>query len=299
MSSSLLIGTRGSQLALAQTLSVVRTLQSANPGLAVETRTVTTKGDRITDAPLSAFGGEGVFVKELERALLAGEIDLAVHSLKDMPTAVPDGLIIAAVPERADVRDALIAKQASGLDSLPHGALIGTSSLRRRAQMLFYRPDLRITNLRGNLDTRLRKLAETDLDAILLAAAGLDRMGWSDRITERFSCDICLPAVSQGALAIETRQDDEAVIAAVRRLNHELTVTAVTAERAFLRALGGGCQMPIGAWARREGPMLRLDGVVAQTDGAWLIRDAVAGPPEEPEHLGARLAAVLLERMPQ
>ncbi|MBI4553223.1 MAG: hydroxymethylbilane synthase [Candidatus Latescibacteria bacterium] len=299
MSLSLIIGTRGSQLALAQTRMVAHDLQAANPGLTVETRTLTTTGDRITDAPLASFGGEGVFVKELERALLSGEIDLAVHSLKDLPTTVPDGLVIAAVPERADVRDALLAKQPGGLAVLPDGARIGTSSPRRRAQLLSHRPDLQITNLRGNLDTRLRKLTETDLDAIVLAAAGLDRLGWSDRITERLSCEICLPAVSQGALAVETRRDDDAIIAAVSRLNHEPTVTAVTAERAFLRALGGGCQVPVGAWARFEGPTLRLDGMIAHSDGVWLVRDAVAGRPDEAEELGSRLAAMLLERMPK
>lgn len=298
MNAPLIIGTRGSQLALTQTNQVAQALQDVNPGLAVEIRILKTKGDRVTDVPLSSFGGEGVFVKELERALLTGEIDLAIHSLKDLPTTVSDGLTIGGVPERADVRDALISKHKVGIDDLPRGARIGTSSLRRRAQLLAYRPDLTLTDLRGNLDTRLRKLADTDLDAIILASAGLDRLGWSDRITERISGEVCLSAVGQGALGIETRCNDDRVIPAVQRLNHESTRLAVTAERAFLRGLGGGCQTPVGAWARRDGPTLRMDALIAEIDGAWVVRDTVSGAPEDAERLGEDLAKTLLARTP-
>ena len=272
-------------------------LQDIHPELSVEIRVLKTKGDRVTDAPLSSFGGEGVFVKELERALLAEEVDLAVHSLKDMPTIMPDGLTLACIPERADVRDALISKHDGGFEALPQGARIGTSSLRRRAQMLGRRSDLTMVNLRGNLDTRLKKLEETDLDAIVLAAAGLDRMGWGNRITERMSCDVLLPAVGQGALALQTRSDDR-VVPLVQALNHSPTALAVTAERAFLRTLGGGCQTPIGAWARLEDDTLRIDGLVADTNGAWMVRDAVSGTSDDAESLGAELAERVQHNLP-
>jgi hydroxymethylbilane synthase len=299
MASPLIIGTRGSQLALTQTRMVAQAIQTANPGLSVDIRVMKTTGDRTTDAPLVSFGGEGVFVRELERALLAGEIDLAVHSLKDLPTALPDGLAIAAVPERADVRDALISREGSRLDGLPAGARIGTSSPRRRAQLLAYRPDLRCADIRGNIDTRLRKLAESgEFDAIVLACAGLDRMGWGDRIHERIPCAVCLPAVGQAALAVEARAADDRVIAPASKITHAPTERAVTAERAFLQAAGGGCHTPAGAWGRMDGPALVLDGVLAAPDGAWAVRDAVAGPPERAETLGEALARRILERVP-
>ncbi len=272
-------------------------LQDAYPGLSVEIRIFSTKGDRVIDAPLSSVGGEGVFVKELERALLAGEVDLAVHSLKDMPTVMTDGLMLTSVPERGDVRDGLISKHEGGFTALPKGAKIGTCSPRRRAQMLAHRPDLTMVDTRGNLDTRLKKLEETDLDAIVLAAAGLDRMGWGDRITERLSCDILLPAVGQGALAIQTRCDHREP-SLVQTLNHDPTALSVTAERSFLRALGGGCQAPIGAWARLHGKALRIDGLVAATDGAWLVRDTITGSPDDAEALGAELAQQLQKKLP-
>ncbi|MBT5876088.1 MAG: hydroxymethylbilane synthase [Candidatus Latescibacteria bacterium] len=294
----LIIGTRGSQLARTQTDMVADQIRSDNPDMQIEIRILTTKGDRITDAPLSSFGGEGVFVKELERALLSDEIDIAVHSLKDMPTAIPDGLALSAIPERADARDALISADGLHFSDLPRGARIGTSSLRRRGQLLGQRPDLTMVDLRGNLDTRLKKLLETDLDAIILATAGLDRLGWSDRITERLPCDLVLPAVGQGALSLETKTDGRARSIAAT-MNHERTELAVTAERAFLKALGGGCQTPIGGWARLIGDELVVDGLVADVDGKWIVRNQLHGPPDEAERLGISLAekiAVLVDK---
>ncbi len=291
------IATRGSELALTQTKMVARMLQDTYPELSVEIRIFKTKGDRVTNAPLSSVGGEGLFVKELERALVAEEVDLAIHSLKDMPTVMKNGLMLASVLERGDVRDALISKHDGGFKALPKAARIGTSSPRRRAQMLGHRPDLTVVNIRGNLDTRLKKLEETDLDAIVLAAAGLDRMGWGDRITERLSCEIILPAVGQGALAIQTRCDNK-VMPLVQTLNHDPTALAVTAERGFLYALSGGCQTPIGAWARFHGEALWVDGLVAATDGAWLVRDTIAGSPDDAEALGAQLAEQVQQKLP-
>jgi hydroxymethylbilane synthase len=241
-----------------------------------------------------------VFVKELERALLSGEIDMAVHSLKDLPATLPEGLVIASTPERADARDALIAKQVDRLEALPEGACVATSSPRRRAQLLAYRPDLRLTDLRGNIDTRLKRLTEADgLDAIILAAAGLDRLGWGDRITERIDCEVCMPAVSQGALAIETRVDDDRTIAAVSRINHVITHQAILGERAFLRGIGGGCHTPVGAWGRIQENTLHLDGILAALDGSWMVRDTVSGAPEEADESGRQLADKILNKAPQ
>lgn len=300
MKNTLTIGARGSQLALTQTRMVADALQHANPGLSISIQTFQTTGDRVTDAPLMSFGGQGVFVKELERALLAGEIDLAVHSLKDLPTLIPEGLLIAATPERADVRDALISRHGIPLAALPIGAGIATSSPRRRAQLLAFRPDLRLSEIRGNIDTRLRKLADSaDTDALILACAGLDRMGWGDRITERLSCDVCMPAPGQAALGLETRSDDPQLIACVRLINHLPTEQAVTAERAFLRQIGGGCHTPVGAWARTSADTLIMDGVLAAADGAWLTRATVSGPVDEAEALGQDLAETVLKQCPE
>ena len=300
MTSFFIIGTRGSQLALTQTNMVARAIEAANPDLTMDVQILKTKGDQVTDVPLASFGGEGVFVKELERALLSGEIDMAVHSLKDLPTTLPEGLVIASTPERADVRDALIAKQVDRLEALPEGACVATSSPRRRAQLLAYRPDLRLSDIRGNIDTRLKKLTEVDdLDAIILAAAGLDRLGWGDRITERIDCEVCMPAVSQGALAIETRMDDDRTIAAVSRINHVITHQAILGERAFLRGIGGGCHTPVGAWGRIQDNTLRLDGILAALDGSWMVRDTVSGTPEAADESGRQLADMILNKAPQ
>ena len=300
MSSFLVIGTRGSPLALAQTNMVARAIEAANLDLTMDVQILKTKGDQVTDVPLASFGGEGVFVKELERALLSGEIDMAVHSLKDLPATLPEGLVIASTPERADVRDALIAKQVDRLEALPESACVATSSPRRRAQLLAYRPDLRLTDIRGNIDTRLKRLTEADgLDAIILAAAGLDRLGWGDRITERIDCEVCMPAVSQGALAIETRVDDDRTIAAVSRINHVITHQAILGERAFLRGIGGGCHTPVGAWGRIQENTLRLDGILAALDGSWMVRDTVSSAPEEADESGRQLADMILNKAPQ
>lgn len=312
MSSSITIGTRGSRLALVQAHSVAKDIETANRDLTVHVRVLKTRGDADRDASLDTFGGEGVFVKELERALISGEIDAAVHSLKDLPTILPDGLAIAAVPERVDARDALISRGGTRLDDLPPGARIATGSPRRRALLQHYRPDLRFTGIRGNIDTRLKKLEEAGgpdgpdgpdgardsdgLDAIVLAVAGLQRLGWADRISEPLSPDLCMPAVGQGALAIEARLDDERTLTAVGNIEHRPSRQAVMAERAYLHGIGGGCHTPVGAWGRIDGDVLRLDGVLAADDGSWIVRHALQGDPEDGPDLGRRLAEAVLAR---
>ena len=300
MESTLIIGTRGSRLALVQAHSVARDLEAGHDDLAVQVRVLTTKGDANRDASLDTFGGEGVFVKELERALVSGEIDAAAHSLKDLPTSLPGGLTIASVPERVDVRDALISRDGAGLDDLPSGACVATGSPRRRAQLQHYRPDLRFTGIRGNIDTRLRKLEEPDgPDAIVLAVAGLQRLGWMDRISEVLTPDVCMPAVGQAALAIETREDDQPTLEAARRIEDLAARQAVTAERSFLRRIGGGCHTPVGAWGRIEEGCLALDAVLAADDGGWLVRQSLRGQPEEGADLGRRLAEAVLDQAAQ
>ena len=318
MSSSITIGTRGSRLALVQAHTVAKGIETANRDLTVNVRVLKTRGDADRDASLDTFGGEGVFVKELERALVSGEIDAAVHSLKDLPTILPDGLVIAAVPERVDVRDALISRDGTGLDDLPAGARIATGSPRRRALLQHYRPDLRFTGIRGNIDTRLKKLEEAggphgqhrqhgpdgpdgsrgpdELDAIVLAVAGLLRLGWADRISEPLPPDLCMPAVGQGALALETRVDDERTLTAARNIEHLPSRQAVMAERAFLHGIGGGCHTPVGAWGRIDGDVLRLDGVLAADDGSWIVGHALHGDPEDGPDLGRELAEAVLAR---
>jgi hydroxymethylbilane synthase len=284
----LTIGSRGSQLALWQAHWVRDRLAELGEAAAIEI--IKTSGDRIADAPLAAIGGKGLFTKEIEDALVEGRIDLAVHSLKDLPTELPAGLGIAAVPPREDVRDAMVGGR---LADLPHGARVGTSSLRRTAQLRAARPDLTIEPVRGNLDTRLRKLAQGQYDALALAAAGLRRLGWEDRIAELLPFEVMCPAVGQGALAIETRDAGEAVEICAR-LNDLETRLAVETERAVLRALGGGCQVPIGAHAAVEGGGLRLLGVVASPDGVRLIRREAAGPAGDAASLAQTLAEELV-----
>jgi len=300
----LVIGTRGSRLALWQAEWVQARVRALEPGLAVSLKTITTTGDQILDTPLATIGGKGLFVKEIEEALLRGEIDLAVHSMKDVPTRLPEGLAILAIPERDDPRDALISRGGLTLAQLPVGACIGTSSLRRQAQVLHVRPDLTIQMLRGNLDTRLRKLDAAEYDAIILAAAGLRRLGWSDRVTEYLAPEVCLPAIGQGALALEGRSDDVFVRELAGRLEHGPTRVAVTAERALLERLEGGCQTPIAAYATMTGEseamnadaQLSLNAVVASVNGSRLIRDTIQGPVAEAQTLGVQLAERLLER---
>ncbi len=292
--STLILGTRGSKLAVHQSQWVQARLQELAPGLTISLRRIQTSGDKILDVPLAKIGGKGLFVKEIEDALLSKEIDLAVHSMKDVPTALPEGLEILCVPPREDPRDALITRDGCGLDQLKQGARIGTSSLRRQAQLLHYRPDFTIEMLRGNLDTRLRKLREGQFDAIVLAAAGLRRLAWEAEITECLPVQVSLPAIAQGALGIEGRSDDTFVRDLLGRFEHPPTRITVTAERALLHRLEGGCQVPIAAHAVLEGETLTLDGLVASVDGRRVIRHQIQGAATEAYHLGTRLAERLL-----
>lgn len=292
--STLILGTRGSTLAMGQSRWVQARLQELDPEITVSLHRIHTSGDKILDVPLAKVGGKGLFVKEIEDALLRGEIDFAVHSMKDVPTVLPPALDILCVPMREDPRDALISRDGRCFADLKPGARIGTSSLRRQAQLLNRRPDLHIAMLRGNLDTRLRKLREGQFDAIILAAAGLKRLEWTDSITEYLPPEISLPAIGQGALAIEGRRDDGQVRTLVSMLNHTPTWTTVRAERALLHRLEGGCQVPIAAHAVLEGDELRLDALIASVDGSRVIRDRVQGPASSAEALGVQLAERLL-----
>jgi len=286
----LTIASRGSQLALWQARWVAD--QLAVHGRECRIEIIRTTGDKITDVPLAQVGTKGLFTKEIEEALLDGRADLAVHSLKDLPTELPKDLVLAAVPEREDPRDAVVGRR---LADLPPGARVGTSSLRRSAQLRKLRPDLVIESVRGNLDTRLRKLDEGQYDAILLAAAGLKRLGWGDRIAEILSPDVMCSAVGQGALAIETRTSGTGFEACVL-LDDPATRAAVTAERGVLAALGGGCQVPIGAHATVHDGRLHILGVVASPDGSALVRAESEGPPAEADSIGRALGAELLDR---
>jgi hydroxymethylbilane synthase len=289
------IGTRGSTLALWQTQYVAQRLKATIPEPEIQIKTIQTRGDLVRDRALSQVGGKGLFVKEIENALLSGEIDLAVHSLKDMPTEQPQGLTLGAILERADPRDALIVRGGTGnLHSLPPGARVGTSSLRRRAQLLAAQPDLQVLDLRGNVDTRLRKLRDGRYDAVVLAVAGLVRLGHANAIGQALPVDLMLPAVGQGALCVEVRGDDEGTRRLISPLDHPPTRRAVDAERAFLRRLEGGCQVPIGAFAEVDDGQLRLRGLVAALDGSRLVRDEIRGPAEQAETLGMELAEQLL-----
>jgi len=289
------IGTRGSALALWQAEWVRSQLLAGQQELIVELVVIKTTGDKILDVPLAMVGGKGLFVKEIEEALLDGRADLAVHSVKDMPAELPEGLHLAAMPPREDPRDALISKNGAGLDKLPHGARVGTSSLRRAAQLLHLRPDLRIETLRGNVDTRLRKLKSEGLDAIVLAAAGLKRMELSQVVSEYLEPERILPAVGQGALGIETRIADVFTNEIVASLIHQQTMITVRAERAFLKRMEGGCQVPIGGYATTEDETLILTGMVADLQGVRLIRKEMRGDARQPEVLGESLAEVVLE----
>ncbi len=290
----IVIGTRGSRLALWQAGWVKDRLLGA--GYEVEIKIIKTTGDRLANAPLTESGTKGLFIKEIEEALAAGAIDLSVHSLKDLPTDQPEGLMVAAVPEREDARDVLISKTGGPLGSLPSGSRVGTSSLRRIAQLHLLRGDVEVVPLRGNVDTRLKKLDRGECAALVLAAAGLHRLGLGGRVTEYFAIDAMCPAVGQGALAIEVRQGDERIERAVMPLDHASTHLAVRAERATLRHLGGGCQVPIAAHAVADGRELRLIGVVAGLDGRKAVRAQACGPADDPEGLGARLAQDLLKQ---
>ena len=298
MSRPLIIGSRGSKLALWQAEQARARLQTLNPQLDVHIEIIKTTGDVKSD-PLSVIGGKGVFTKELEDALLDGRIDLAVHSLKDLPTILPEGLSISAICEREDARDALVLRAGSengSLLNLPEGAVVGTSSQRRLAQLKALRSDVVVKDLRGNVDTRIRKLDEGQYDAVILASAGLVRLGLHERISARIAISEMLPAVGQGAIAIETNSDNEFAVQMTSRLDHRETRLACLAERAFLRGLGGGCQFPIAAHAVLEGDLLQLDGLVARPDGSQILRDSLSGPTNEPEALGSALADQLIQR---
>ena len=286
MSQSLLIGSRGSKLALTQANMVREMLQTRHPGLQVEVEVIHTRGD-LDQGVLRSFGG--VFTREIEHALLEGRIHLAVHSLKDLPVEVNPELALVASPEREDVRDVLISRQGGGLERLPQGALLGTSSLRRRIQLQALRPDLIFADIRGNLDTRIAKVERGEYEGIILAAAGLHRLGWQERISAYLEPAQMLPAVGKAALGLQMRADEERR-PLVEALNHLPTLAAVSAERSLLRSLGGGCQAPIAAWGRIAGGVLRMEGLVGKADGTQLLRAEVSGAPAEAEALGVQLA---------
>ncbi len=313
-----IIGTRGSKLALWQAEWVKSEIQRLRPGLEVELNKIKTTGDKILDVPLAKVGGKGLFVKEIEEALLNGGADLAVHSIKDVPTDFPEGLLLPVICRREDPRDAFISQKSEvrsqKFKDLPNGSVIGTSSLRRACQLLSLRPDLKIEQLRGNLDTRLRKLDEGQFDAIILAAAGVKRLGWADRITETIPMEISLPAIGQGAIGIECRTGDEFINNLIAPLNHSDTSVCVRAERAFLKKLEGGCQVPIAAYARiekRQGArgkgqnaelhtpnseLLIMDGLVGSITGDRIVKGRIEGSPGDAESLGVSLAEDILSR---
>lgn len=290
----IIVGSRGSQLALVQTQEVIRQLTADFPDIQFEIRKITTQGDIITNKPLRILGGKGLFVKELEVALINSEIDLAVHSFKDLPTELTPGLVIGAITKREDPRDALVSKNGETLDDLPPGSIVGTSSPRRAAQLISYRPDLDIVGLRGNLDTRLRKVEKGEVDAAVLAAAGLIRLGMAGKITQLLSPEIILPAVGQGALAIEVRQNDSKITEMVKVLDHEPTNQAICAERACLQHLGGGCNVPIGVYGRIRDGTINLQGIVCCPDGNHVVRTGISGDVNMCEGLGHLLGRRLL-----
>jgi hydroxymethylbilane synthase len=290
------IGTRGSTLALNQSQWVKEQLEARHPDLRVELVRIKTTGDRVLDSPLSRIGGKGLFVKEIEDALLQGKVDVAVHSMKDVPAQLPDPLTLAVFPERESPHDAFISEQTFSLDTLPHGARVGTSSLRRGAQLLHLRPDLLISPLRGNVDTRLGKLASGTVEAVILAAAGLKRMGLQSRVTQILPFDQMLPAIGQGALGIEVRRGDEPTIDRIAFLDHEPTRIQVAAERALLQRLEGGCQVPIAGLATLEQDEVVLEGMVAELDGSMVYRERLKGTKDQAATIGKTLAETLLSR---
>ena len=289
------IGTRGSKLALAQSRWVKEEVETRYSHVQVELVRIRTKGDKIIDSPLSKLGGKGLFVKEIEDALLRRQVHVAVHSMKDVPSELPGELTLSVFPCREDPSDALISEEDRTLEELPRGARVGTSSLRRAAQLLHIRPDLEVVALRGNVDTRLKKLDSGNLHAIILATAGLKRLGFAHRISQILPIERILPAIGQGALGLELRKDDEETLDLLEFLNHEPTQKTVTCERAFLKELEGGCQVPIAGFARIDGKSLHLRGLVAELDGSTLIRDEITGEKEKAEEIGIALAKRLLD----
>ncbi len=294
MKNSLIIATRESPLALCQAELVKAALQHLHPHLTVELLGITTKADRLLDVNLVTIGGKGWFVKELEEALLDGRADIAVHSMKDVPMELPPGLILPVLTEREDVRDAFVSNHFAKLNDLPAGAKVGTSSLRRQTQLMALRPDLNFDNLRGNINTRLKRLDEGKYDAIILASAGLKRMFFTDRITEELPVTVCLPAAGQGALGIECRADDADTYALIAGLNHAATNDCVTAERALCRHLGGGCQVPVAAFATLQSDIVHLSGLVANQTGSILLKAKAQAPRAEAAKLGVQVAESLI-----
>jgi hydroxymethylbilane synthase len=295
MGARIRIGTRGSALALWQASWVKDALAAAHPGIEVALHVIKTRGDKILDVPLAKVGGKGLFVKEIEEALLSGTVDIAVHSMKDMPAELPQGLAVGAVPEREDPRDVLVARDAASLAALPRGARVGTSSLRRAAQLLHKRPDLAIAPLRGNLETRLNKIETEGLDAVVLAAAGMARMGYLNRVSAYLPVETMLPAVAQGALCVECRAEDTSVLDLLACLEHSSTRAVVLAERAFLQRVQGGCQVPVAAHGTLKDGRFAIEGLVSGLSGAPYFRDRVEGPVEKGEDLGRNLAERLLQ----
>jgi hydroxymethylbilane synthase len=296
MTDILRIATRKSQLALWQAEYVKSALEAIHADLEVELVKMTTQGDKILDTPLAKVGGKGLFVKELENGLLNGDADIAVHSMKDVPVELPDGLHLPVICPREDPRDAFVSNRYPTLEELPAGARLGTSSLRRQCQIAELRPELDIIDLRGNVNTRLQKLDDDRYDAIILAAAGLKRLGFEDRITQFLAPDISLPAIGQGAVGIECRRDDDWVNSLIAPLNDKTTALRVQAERAMNHRLHGGCQVPIAGYAEISHGVILIRGLVGRTDGSEIIRGEIAGPPEDAAHLGLVLAEDLLAR---
>jgi len=296
MKTSICIGTRGSALALWQANHVKQIIETAFPDVHVDINIIKTTGDRITDRPLAMVGGKGLFVKEIEAALLDGSIDLAVHSMKDMPGELPYGLEIGAIPERANPFDVLICDQGTLLKEYPKGAVIGTSSLRRGSQLKHVRPDLEIKSIRGNLDTRLKKLKSGEYDAIVLAAAGLERLGQGSEITEYLTETDMVPAVGQGALCIETRENDPEMAEILSVLDHESTRTCVTGERAFLKEIEGSCHIPVACFGKHQDDKILLTAVVASEDGKAFIKETIESTPEQVVEKGRELANLVLEK---
>jgi len=292
----IIVGTRGSALALAQTKQVIRTLKELSPNVSFELDEIKTKGDNLRESAESVLDGKRLFTKEIEESLINKEIRIAVHSMKDLTTELPTGLKIAAVPQRADHRDALISRDKRKFEQLPGGARVGTSSPRRRTQLLAARNDLHIVDIHGNVDTRLRKLEAGECDAIIVAVAGLARLGMEKRVTELLSTRIMLPAVGQGALAVEAREDDEEMVELLSRISHEPTYRAVEAERAFAEKLGANCRTPIAAFATVHQTKLRIDGMVASSDGRMLLRTQLISDKSDPKMVGEGLAESLLSK---
>jgi hydroxymethylbilane synthase len=290
----LVIGTRGSKLALWQS-EYIKGLVEEITGLPVELKIIKTTGDKILDVPLAKVGGKGLFTKELEVELLAGTVDLCVHSMKDVPTELPDGLYISAMPRRVDPRDALVSGAGYTLETLPQGAKVGTSSLRRIAQVRALRPDVEIVDVRGNLDTRMRKAETGELDVVILASAGITRMGWADRISSYIPTEQMVSAVGQGAIGIEIRENDEFMRDVTAKICDDETFTCVSAERVVMRKLEGGCQVPIGAYAVLDGETMHMDAIVGSVSGDRILRAHLEGPASEPVALGEAMVEALLE----